>query len=145
MREFTDLIVNDPYSLGANIMMTYYFFKDGPFQVDFNRYLASYSEKQLEAANTWTTTRSAAALSTMTTDQSYEYYTCQSDISTVYQEYVVKFIVGDKDIDADWAEFMSQLEGCGLDRFMELGQLGVDQYEERLVGVQEIYDDFWGN
>lgn len=81
----------------------------------------------------------------MTTDQSYEYYTCQSDISTVYQEYVVKFIVGDKDIDADWAEFMSQLEGCGLDRFMELGQLGVDQYEERLVGVQEIYDDFWGN
>lgn len=145
MREFTDLIVNDPYSLGANIMMTYYFFKDGPFQVDFNRYLASYSEKQLEAANTWTTTRSAAALSTMTTDQSYEYYTCQSDISTVYQEYVVKFIVGDKDIDADWAEFMSQLKGCGLDRFMELGQLGVDQYEERLVGVQEIYDDFWGN
>ena len=25
-REFTDLIVNDPYSLGTNIMMTYYFY-----------------------------------------------------------------------------------------------------------------------
>ncbi len=142
-REFTALIVNDPYSLGANIMMTYYFFKDGPFQVDYNRYLASYSDRQLDAADIWTTSRSAAALTTMTTDQTYEYYTCQSDISTVYQEYVVKFIVGDKDIDTDWAEFMSQLEGCGLDRFMELGQLGVDQYAERLVGVEKIYDAFW--
>ena len=142
-RVFTDLIVNDPYSLGANIMMTYYFFKDGPFQVDYNRYLASYSDSQLDAADTWTTSRSAAALTTMTTDQTYEYYTCQSDIATVYQEYVVKFIVGDKDIDTDWAEFMGQLEGCGLNRFMELGQLGVDQYEERLVGVQEIYNAFW--
>ena len=142
-RTFTDLIVNDPYSLGANIMMTYYFFKDGPFLYNNDRYLASYSDVQLEAANLWTTSRSAAALSTMTTDQTYEYYTYQSDIATVYQEYVVKFIVGDKDVDADWQEFMDQLEGCGLARFMELGQLGVDQYEERLVGVQEIYDAFW--
>ena len=144
-RSFTDLIVNDPYSLGANVMMTYYFFKDGPFLYNNERYLASYSDVQLEAANLWTTSRSAAQLSTMTTDQMYESYTLQSDISTVYQEYVVKFIVGDKDIEADWQEFMDQLDGCGLDRFMELGQLGVDQYADRLTGVQEIYDEFWGN
>ena len=142
---FTDVIVNDPYSLGPNVMMTYYFFKDGPFLYNNERYLASYTDVQLEAANLWTTTRSAAQLSTMTTDQMYESYTLQSDISTVYQEYVVKFIVGDKDIDADWQEFMDQLDGCGLDRFLELGQLGVDQYADRLTGVQEIYDEFWGN
>ncbi len=142
---FTDVIVNDPYSLGPNVMMTYYFFKDGPFLYNNERYLASYTDVQLEAANLWTTTRSAAQLSTMTTDQMYESYTLQSDISTVYQEYVVKFIVGDKDIDADWQEFMDQLSGCGLDRFLELGQLGVDQYADRLTGVQEIYDEFWGN
>jgi len=142
---FTDVIVNDPYSLGPNVMMTYYFFKDGPFLYNNERYLASYTDVQLEAANLWTTSRSAAQLSTMTTDQMYESYTLQSDISTVYQEYVVKFIVGDKDIDADWQEFMDQLSGCGLDRFLELGQLGVDQYADRLTGVQEIYDEFWGN
>ena len=93
----------------------------------------------------WTTSRSAAQLSTMTVDQMYEFYTLQSDISTVYQEYVVKFIVGDKDIDSDWQEFMDQLDGCGLDRFLELGQTGVDQYADRLTEVQEIYDSFWNN
>ena len=144
-RSFTDLIVNDPYSLGANVMMTYYFFKDGPFLYNNERYLASYSDVQLEAANMWTTSRSAAQLSTMTVDQMYEFYTLQSDISTVYQEYVVKFIVGDKDIEADWQEFMDQLDGCGLERFLELGQTGVDQYADRLTEVQEIYDSFWNN
>lgn len=141
---FTELITNDEYNLGANIMMTYYFFKDGPFQYDNDRYLASYSDRQIEAAEMWTTSRSAATLSTMDTDQATEYYTAQVDISTVYQEYVVKFIVGDKDIEADWQEFMDQLNGCGLQRFMELGQLGVDQYADRLAGVQEIYDEFHG-
>lgn len=34
--------------------------------------------------------------------------------------------------------------GCGLQLFMELGQLGVDQYADRLVGVQELYDEFHG-
>ena len=130
-RSFTDLIVNDPYALGPNVMMTYYFFKDGPFLYNNERYLASYSDVQLEAANMWTTSRSAAQLSTQTVDQMYESYTLQSDISTVYQEYVVKFIVGDKDIDADWEEFM--------------GQLGVDQYADRLTNVQTLYDEFWGN
>ncbi len=144
-RSFTDVIVNDPYNLGANVMMTYYFFKDGPFLYNNERYLASYSDVQKEAANMWTTSRSAAQLSTQTVDQMYESYTLQSDISTVYQEYVVKFIVGDKDLDADWQEFMDMLASCGLDRFMELGQIGVDQYADRLAGVQEIYDDFWGN
>ncbi len=142
---FTDVIVNDPYSLGPNVMMTYYFFKDGPFLYNSERYLASYNDVQLEAANMWTTSRSSAQLSTLTTDQQYEGYTLQTDIATVYQEYVVKFIVGDKDIDADWQEFMDQLSGCGVERYMELGQLGVDQYAERLTGVQEIYDEFWGN
>ena len=140
---FTDAIVNDPYNLGANIMMTYYFFKDGPFLYNNDRYLASYSDVQLQATEMWTTTRNAATLSTMTTDQTYAFYTEQVDIATVYQEYMVKFIVGDKDIDADWQDFMDQLDGCGLDDFLALGQLGVDQYADRMTGVQEIYDQYW--
>lgn len=139
---FTEIITDDEYNLGANIMMTYYFFKDGPFLYNNDRYMASYSDRQIAAAELWTTSRSAAALSTMTTEQSTEYYTAQTDISTVYQEYMVKFIVGDKDLDADWQEFMDLLNGCGLQRFMELGQLGVDQYAERLEGVQAIFDEY---
>ena len=78
----------------------------------------------------------------MSTDQATEYYTCQSDISTVYQEYMVKFIVGDKDLDADWDEFITQLEGCGMDRFMELGQLSVDQYAERYADVEVLCEEY---
>lgn len=142
---FTELITNDAYSLGANIMMTYYFFKDGPFQYDNARYLASYSDMQLEACAAWTTGGVNAALSTMTTDQTYAYFTAQSDISTVYQEYTVKFIVGDKDIDADWQEFQDQLSSCGLADFLELGQLGVDQYADRYADVEKLCDEYWNS
>ena len=31
-----------------------------------------------------------------------------------YQEYAVKFITGDKDIDGDWQEFLDKLDGCGI-------------------------------
>jgi hypothetical protein len=78
----------------------------------------------------------------MTTDQSYDYFTAQTDISTVYQEYTVKFIVGDKDVDADWQEFIDQLYGCGLEDFMELGQAGIDQYADRFVEVQKLHDEY---
>jgi putative aldouronate transport system substrate-binding protein len=139
---FTEVITNDEYSLGANIMMTYYFFKDGPFQYDNSRYLASYTDMQLEAATLWTTGGNNASTSTMTTDQSYDYFTAQTDISTVYQEYTVKFIVGDKDVDADWQEFIDQLYGCGLEDFMELGQAGIDQYADRFVEVQKLHDEY---
>lgn len=140
---FTEIITNDPYNLGANVMMTYYFFKDGPFLYDFDRYLASYSDRQLAACEAWTGGGSSPQVSTMTTEQATEYYTIQVDISTVYQEYLVKFITGDKDIDADWQEFQDQLSGCGLDRFLELGQIGLDQYAERYTDVELLCEEYF--
>ncbi len=140
---FTDMILNDEYGLGPNIAMTLYFFKDGPFQYDNNRYLASYTDMQLAAAELWTSGASNATTSTMTTEQSYTYFAAQTDIGTVYQEYTVKFITGDKDIDADWEEFLDQLYGCGLNDLMELGQAGVDQYAERYTDVLKLVDNYF--
>lgn len=139
---YTELVTNDSYSLGTEAMMSLYFFKDGPYRYDYSKYLTSYGKKELTACDLWTTGNSSETKSTMTADQSTEYNNIKADVTTVYQEYMVKFITGDKDIDTEWDAFISDLKASGLDTFMELGQLGVDQYNERLTTVQEMMDEY---
>lgn len=140
-KSYTEMITNDPYSLGTEAMMSLYFFKDGPYRYDYTKYTTSYGEKELSACDMWTTGGSSMVLSTMTSDQSTEYNNLKADVSTVYQEYTVKFITGAKDIDAEWDSFISALEDCGLDRFIELGQEGADQYTDRLSVIQSMIDE----
>ena len=61
---------------------------------------------------------------------------------TTYQEYVVKFITGDKDIDSDWQEFLDKLDGCGLQSLLKLGQTGVEQYDARLEEAEALYQAY---
>lgn len=141
-KHFTDLILQDEYGLGSAVMMTYYFFKDGPYQVDYDRYLSSYTDRQVEACELWMTENPGIISYTLTTDQSYEFYGYQSDVFTTYQEYVVKFITGDKDIDSDWQGFLDKLDGCGLQSLLELGQTGVEQYDARLEEAEALYQAY---
>ena len=141
-KHFTDLILQDEYGLGSAVMMTYYFFKDGPYQVDYDRYLSSYTDRQVEACELWMTENPGIISYTLTTDQSYEFYGYQSDVFTTYQEYVVKFITGDKDIDSDWQEFLDKLDGCGLQSLLKLGQTGVEQYDARLEEAEALYQAY---
>lgn len=48
---------------------------------------------------------------------------------TIYDyvyENVAKFISGDRDLDADWDTFQSQLKKMGLPRYLELMQKGYE-------------------
>lgn len=141
--KFTDLILKDEYGLGPNIAMTIYFFKDGPFEYDSDRFLASYSDMQLEAAEMWTSGAGNIAASNLDADQSLAYFMAQSDVNTVYQEYTAKFIIGEKSIDNDWDEYIGKLTNAGLDTILELGQLGVDQYFERYEDVLTLVDEYF--
>lgn len=117
--------------------------KDGPFAYDNDRYLAAYTDMQLAVAELWTSGAGNVSTSTLDADQSLAYSTAQSDVNTVYQEYTAKFIIGGKDIDNDWDEYMGKLESAGLNTILELGELGVEQYNKRYDDVLKLVDEFF--
>lgn len=52
------------------------------------------------------------------------------DVANVSDEYRDQFIVGDKDIDADWDEYLDALNRSGLDEVIEVYQAAFERYEE---------------
>jgi len=45
----------------------------------------------------------------------------------VQKEYMVQFITGAKDIDAEWDGYISALNNVGLERYLELLQKAYDE------------------
>lgn len=60
-------------------------------------------------------------------DEIEEYQELWSTIDTFVNESIIRFVVGDLDVDSDWDAFVSQVEGAGLDRFVEMKQAAYDR------------------
>ena len=137
-KRFTELVTDDEYGLGVDAMLCFFVFKDGPYRYDYSKYTSFYDDKEMNACIVWTPEEGRPTTSIMSAEQTTEYNNIKADITTMYQEYTVKFITGYMDIDKEWDNFLAALEGCGLSRFVELGQLGVDQYSERMETIEEM-------
>ncbi len=59
-----------------------------------------------------------------------EYATLSSDIKSYVTEMTSLFIIGRKDIDKDWDEYITTLNNMDVDRYTELVQLGYDNFNE---------------
>ena len=58
-----------------------------------------------------------------------EYSIVKTNILDVVKQYTAKFIVGQKSIDKDWDEFISELGKAGLERYVELSQVAYDEFK----------------
>ena len=54
-----------------------------------------------------------------------------SDISTYVTSEIASFISGEKDISTEWDEYVSTIEGLGIERCVELKQNAYDRYLSR--------------
>lgn len=50
------------------------------------------------------------------------------DIDAMIKEYRVKFVTGELNFDSDWDEYVTKLEGLGLDQFMEVRKAEYERY-----------------
>ena len=51
-----------------------------------------------------------------------------TDINTEAESWRDKFITGEKDIDAEWDNYISTLKGLGLEKFIEVQQSAYDRF-----------------
>ena len=68
------------------------------------------------------------ALVVPTEDDAQEMSSLEVDISTKIAEMMVRFIVGEADLDADWDAYVNDLEAAGMSRYLELKQKSYDEY-----------------
>jgi ABC-type glycerol-3-phosphate transport system substrate-binding protein len=55
-----------------------------------------------------------------------ELATLQTNLGTYIQQSAVQFVTGEKSLDSDWDSYVSELDGLGLDRFLEIYQQAYD-------------------
>ncbi len=129
--QFNDFIVN---SGNFQFYMVGYTLSGVPTYQDFDKQWFTYGDNVIEAFETWgnctDSTMSIPTALTLNTEQADEYSSTFSDIKTLAEEYVSKFIVGEYDVDAQWDDYVEKLNSMGL-------QDCIDIY-------QEAYDSFMG-
>lgn len=127
--QFSDFVVN-----GSNFqfMMTGYTLSGVPSLQDFDKSFFTYGDNVIEAFDTWgACVDDLYALPsgmTLTTAQSEAYTPVFSDLNTMAQERIGRFITGDLNIDTEWDAFQAELISMGI--------------EDCIAIYQECYDNF---
>ena len=95
----------------------------------------TYTEAQKAAVPTWVDAYDSADETvpnerwlSYTTEESQHKADLQSDIETYQTEMRLKFITGQLDIDAEWDNYCTALEGMGIHTMEEITQAAVDRY-----------------
>ena len=67
-----------------------------------------------------------------TVDEYEELNRLEAQIIPYAEKEIKEFILCNKDIENDWDAFMKELDGLGIERYLELLQLGYDRYENSI-------------
>ena len=67
----------------------------------------------------------------LTTEESNTYSNVMADLSTYVSECLLKFIVGDMDLEKDWDTYVANVEGMDLEKALECKKAAYERYQSR--------------
>ena len=67
----------------------------------------------------------------MTTDEASTYSSIMADVKTYMETSYLEFVVGDKDIEAEWDNYVKTIEGMGLADALQCAQDAYDRFLTR--------------
>ena len=131
-RKFTDLLLNNPDGLASGNARRIYCVDDWCFYQNKGRDLYFYSDKGVEATQVFAdqmdyTMAMPLGLS-LTADEADIFSTRFAEISTYALESIANFVLGDKNLESDWDEYVAQLEAMGSKDITEVYQSAYDRY-----------------
>ena len=68
---------------------------------------------------------------TLTTEESTTYANIMSEVNTYAAEQIVRIVIGEKDLEAGWQEFLTTIDNMGIDDAIEIQQAALDRYNAR--------------
>ena len=133
--QFTDLILNNPQGFDWQLCQSLYINPGFPCLIDLSVQEMTYTDAQKAAVPTWVEAYDSSDETmpnerwlSYTTEESQHKADLQSDIETYQTEMRLKFITGQLDIDAEWDNYCTALEGMGIHTMEEINQAAVDRY-----------------
>lgn len=133
--EFTDVILSNTEGMTMENAVYIYTLQYGAFMEDYNRYNSTFTDIQQVCADTWTVQVEdnysyPVDFVSLTTEESETYASLFSDISTLLQENILKFITGTNSME-DYPAFQQQLRDLGIDEIISIYQDAYDRFLSR--------------
>lgn len=128
---YTDVILENK-ELGTNMAIATYCVFRGPILSDLNRFNQNVVGKLKEYCDVWgvqTDDYNMPSVS-LTTEEQERYSSIYSDIDTLIDENISKFIIGDRSL-SEFDSFMEELRSVGLNEMVEIEQGVLDRYMAR--------------
>ena len=134
--QLTDIVLNNPDGLTTEAIQALYLGYNFAGLFDPTVMLATYDDAQITAMEVWTSNiddewnyPNGAALTSEETDEYNSYY---SDISTYLSTEVVSFVTGARDLDT-FDSFISDLESMGAQTCIDIKQAALDRYYSKAL------------
>ena len=132
---YTELITDNPDGWNkVNSKVVYAFWNIMPFYNAQDALLYTYSGRESESMETWTAVGYSQTLPSLSylPDETAEYTTLVTDLSTYATEQILKFITGEDEYnDENWAEFEDNLYSMGIEDAIAITQTAYDRYLNR--------------
>ena len=64
----------------------------------------------------------------LTADEESTYSAAATDVQTYMDEIVIKFMIGDADIDAEWDTYLSTMESLGVNDMIDIYAAAYERY-----------------
>jgi putative aldouronate transport system substrate-binding protein len=132
---YTDFVTNNPDGYTMSEITGAYTKTRGAFLVNWKRNMSTYDETQMEAMNAWAVSDNAYAIpsaATMNEEENAAYIEHYTDVQTIVQENLSKFITGDQPLNEEtWAEYIAKLDNAGLSICISSKQSALDRYNSR--------------
>ncbi|MBQ9269014.1 MAG: extracellular solute-binding protein [Oscillospiraceae bacterium] len=137
---YTDLIINNPdglsYFFASYVYATNAASSFFPFLNDMSRTFFDFTDNQWQVYVDLRTLSDCAwnypDYAVMTTDETAEYASIESDLSTYLDSKILEFITGSADVDEEWDSFVDILYSMGLQDMIDLKQDAYDRAMERV-------------
>ena len=130
----TELVTNNPEGMGSFIAEAKYLNWCAPYCLDERYYDSIYdTQAQADANEIWNSNRDTTQkyYGEMTADENAAYSDKYSDIDTYISNMSISFMTGAADIDAEWDDFVSQIQSMGIDDCIQIKQQAYDRYLQR--------------
>lgn len=133
---FTEKVTNNPDGLSFSQTLSLYTCPSSnlSFYDDWTRSNGGVSQKALDMCTVWDSVSSDyyyPGQAVMTSEENSEYAGIFSDINTYVNSAISSFISGEKDINTEWKDYVSTVEGMKIGRCVELKQTAYDRYMSR--------------
>jgi len=130
--QYTDLIDNNPDGLSFLIANEMYL--GGRNMGGLYEWTRELKEGTVDCMDAWSQADYDWVFpicATMNAEESYEFSSIMSDLQTYIEENIPAFIIGDKNMDADWDTFVETVKSMNIERAIELKQSQLDRYYAR--------------